>query len=61
MFKINVSPEQGPNDGGTRAAQFPGRRITVGDEKSPNYFTSTFFNTVRCFRMTSGSNIGAQN
>jgi len=34
--------------------------MTAGDEKSPNNVTSTFFNTVHCFRKTSGSNIWAQ-
>jgi len=42
------------------AESIPGRRITAWEEKSPNNVTSTFLNTVHCFRKTSGSNIGAQ-
>jgi len=65
--------EKGRNEGWARVAQFPGRRIimgapnhcgwremTAGDEKSPNNVTSTFFNTVQCFRKTSGSNMRRQ-
>ena len=36
----------GVTRGVTRKAQFSGRRITMGATKSPNYATSTFFNTV---------------
>jgi len=48
-------------NGEERGAQFPGRRITMGAPRSSNYVTSTFFNTVYCFRKSSGSNMRAPN
>jgi len=53
-----MSCGQGRNDGG-KGAQFPGRRIIMGAPKSPNNFTSTFFNTVnflpKDFRFENGA------
>jgi len=43
-----------------RGAQFPGRRITTGAEKSQQCY-KYFLQQLICFRKTSGSNMGAPN
>jgi len=41
---MRLPPSQGR--GGAMEAQFPGRRIIMGAQKSPNNFTNTLFSTV---------------
>jgi len=44
-----------------QGAQFPGRRIAMGAPKSPNNFTSIFFNTVHLLPEDFKSKMGAPN
>jgi len=55
---VTTGGQRGHNSPGAESQQ--GCRITAREEKSPNSVTCAFFNTVHCFRKTSGSNIGAQ-
>jgi len=53
IFQFDQGGNEGHNSSGAESLR--------GVEKSPNNVSTTFFNTVRCFRNTSGSNIGAPN